>query len=158
LLFLLFTLTAVAQPAVELTQDGLGPIILPRPARTNEQLMDRSRGWADTNLKDGYDIYDVTENGLSIGAFRKDAFFYRNLGERYWHNINYTMDIAFQSEQIVITFKVKEIYAKKTLLQNTVADYFMPDGTPKEDMEDVKPSMEATFNRILRSYAATVLY
>jgi hypothetical protein len=154
LLILLQTTFNFGQPSSELTVDGFTPVEIPRPNRTNEKLLEMTQAWADNyNRKNPYDVYDVTENSVRIDGFRDNAFFYRSLGESYYHRIKYTIKIDFLEKTCTLNFGVKEIYAKKTLLENSVTAYFNPDGTPKEDMDDVKPSLEATANKILRSYA-----
>lgn len=156
LYFVLFAATAFSQPLTQLNPDGFTAVEFARPNRTNEKLLELSKAWAADYNKDGFDVYDVTENSVSIDGFRKNAFFYRNVGESFYHNITYSINVTFQDKVCTILFSVKDIYAKKTLLTTTVAEYFTTDGKLKEDMDDVKPSLESTANKILKSYISFI--
>lgn len=152
LFFLFLAASAIAQPKLELTPQGFLPIEITRPNKTNEKLVELSQSWAAQYNKEGYDVYDATENSLSIDGVRENAFFYRNVGEAFYHKITYTLKITFGEKTCTMAFSVKEIYARKILLETTIADYFTPDGKLKEDMDEVKPSLESTANKIIKSY------
>ncbi|HEX8270244.1 MAG TPA: hypothetical protein VF581_10170 [Flavobacterium sp.] len=160
LLLLLLIMTGssgFSQAAVELTPGGFATVAFERPARTNEQLLERARGWAiifNRNNDNPVDVYDVSETGVSIDAFRNNAFFYRNRGEVYYHRIRYTMRIEFGEKTYSINFRVKEIYTDNTLTELTTADFFAPDGRLKEDYEEVKPSLETSANTVINSFAS----
>lgn len=153
LFILIATTLSFAQEKPELTPNGFAPIVISRPDKTTEKLIEASKAWADSYIKDEHDVYDVTENSLSIDARRENAFFYRNLGETFKYTIRYTLKVSFEDKTCVLTFAVKDIYANRTLTKTTVADFFAPDGRLKEDYEEVKPSLEITAGKILRSYA-----
>lgn len=137
-----------------MTPRGFEPIAFTTPNKTNDKLIDAAKNWADYYNKKGYDVYDVTENSLSIDAWKDNAYFYRNLGERYNYNIKYTLKVLFNTDRTcTLTFFVKEVYAKTVLTKTTVADFFTPDGKLKEDFEEVKPSLENTANRIVKSFS-----
>lgn len=57
-----------------------------------------------------------------------------------------------ENQKYTLTFIVKEIYIDNVLLKTTVADFFTSEGKLKEDYKDVKPSLESTANRIIKSY------
>ncbi len=153
ILLLFFSIAPVfSQPAFVLTSAGFDPVEIARPNKTDEKLIEASKNWADYYIKQEHDVYNVTENSLSIDAMRDNAFFYRNLGELYTFRIKYTLQVSFGENTCRIKFIVKEIYAKKTLMKTTIADFFLSDGTLKEDFEEVKPSLEKTANKVLNSY------
>lgn len=152
---LLFVSFAWAQePLLEMTPKGFAPIEFQTPNKKNEKLMEAVKAWAPYYNKKGYDLYEVTSNSASIDGFKEYAYFYYNLGERYDCNIVYTLKIVFNANKTyTLQFLVKEIYAKETLTKTTVADFFTPDGKLKQDFADVKPSLEKTANRIIKSFA-----
>lgn len=141
----------------ELTPAGFDPVELPRPARTNEKLIEMTKAWADYFHKQGHDVYNVTANSLDIDAFKDNGFHYHNLGELFSHRIKYTMRINFGEQVCRVQFTVKEVYAKKTLIKMTPADFFAPDGTLKDDMDEAKMSLEKTANNALNSFAKFIL-
>jgi len=154
LLFFCIGTTFSQTKYAELTPQGFAPVTFETPNKTNEKLIEAARGWADYYNKKGYDVYDVTENSLKIDAWRENGYFTRSLGERYDFNIKYTLLIDFQADKkYTLTFILKEVYNKTVLSKTTVADFFTPDGKLKEDFEEVKPSLEATANRIMKSFA-----
>jgi hypothetical protein len=155
--FFFFIVTAATAQQFELTPNGFDAVELSRPARTNEKLIEMTKGWADFYHKQGHDVYNVTANSLDIDAFKDNAFFYHNLGELFTHRIKYTMRINFGEEVCRIQFIVKEIYAKKTLIKMTPSDFFAPDGTLKEDMDEAKTSLEKTANNTLNSFSKFIL-
>jgi len=154
LFLILFSSVCVAQDKFELTPTGFNPVEIAKPSKTNEQLIESARAWADSYNKREYDIYDVSENSISIDGMKDNAFYYRNVGETYYFRIKYGVKLTFGANTITMTYSVKEIYQKKTLIKSTIADYFTPDGKLKEDFEDIKPSLEQTANNLLKSYLA----
>lgn len=151
--FLFLVAIAVSAQQAELTPSGFEPIEIPRPHKTNEKLIEAARDWSAVYNKQGHDEYNVTSNSLDIDATKDNAFFYRNVGETFTQRIKYTLHVDFTDESVRLQFSVKEIYSKKTLLKMTTADFFLPDGRTKEDMEEAKLSLEKTANNILLSFA-----
>jgi hypothetical protein len=155
--FFLLLACGVSAQQFELTPTGFDAVELARPNRSNEKLIEMTKGWADYYFKDGHDVYNVTANSLDIDAFKDNAFFYHNVGELFSHRIKYTMRINFDKDVCRIRFIVKEIYMKKTLMKMTPADFFMPDGLLKDDMDEAKASLEKTANNALVSFSKFIL-
>lgn len=146
-----------SQPKLKMTPNGFAPVELPTPNFINEKLIEKSKSWAAYYNKNGFDVFNVTENSLTISALNENAYFYRNIGVTYSYNIRYNMTIVFKDNNTYsLTFEVKEIYAKEVLVQTTIADFFTPDGKLKEDYKEVKPSLEKTVNRIVKSYSSYI--
>lgn len=143
---------AFAQERFELTPNGFPPIEIEKPRKPLEKLMDASKAWVDSYHKGERDVYNVTATSLQIDAVKQNAFFYRNLGETFQHRIKYTLKVEFLENTYRLTFVVKEIYTKQTLLKMTVSDFFTPDGKLKDDFEEAKPSLEQTANKVLKSF------
>jgi hypothetical protein len=153
-LFLLLTISLSAQPVLEMTPQGFAPVTLSSPSKPLQKLIEAATAWAPYYNKKGYDIYDVTANSITIDAWKDNAYFYRNLGERYDYNILYSLKVVFNADgTYTLTFSVKDIYAKEVLVQTTIADFFTPEGKLKEDFLEVKPSLENTANKIVKSFA-----
>src|SRR6187402_3767457 len=109
------TLLITAQP-MEMTAKGFPPVEFQTPNKTNEKLIEAVKAWAPFYNKKGYDVYDATENSISVDGMKENAFFYRNLGERYDSNIKYGLKIIFnENSTYTVTFLVKEVYAKQVL-------------------------------------------
>ena len=147
-----FSFAAAAQEFV-LTPAGFDAIEIQRPDKTDQKLIEAAENWAAYYNKQQYDTYNVTSNSIDIDAMKDNAFFYRNVGETFSHRIKYTLRVNLLPESIRLEFIVKEIYSKKTLLKMTTADFFLPDGRTKEDMEEAKRSLEKTANNVLLSFA-----
>lgn len=156
ILFVFSFISVASQVKLELTPEGFAPIEIPKPDKTHEKLIEASKAWAPFYNKEQNDVYDVTENSFTIDAMKDNAFFYRNLGEVFKHRIKYSLKVTFLENTIRITFIVKEIYTNKTLTKTTVGDFFAPDGRLKEDFEEVRPSLEETANKVIRSYSAFI--
>lgn len=149
-------LLGVAQPRTTLTPQGFTPVVFARPDVAAERLIEASKAWSDAYNKISYDVYNVTQDGLSIDAMRENAFFYRNRGEVFKYSILYTLQVKFWEQECEAQFIVKEIYADKTRIASGITDYFAPNGTMKEGFEQVKPSIEDTANKIIQSYARAI--
>lgn len=157
-LTLLVTFATTAQPALELTPQGFSPITIESPNKPPEKLIEAAAAWAPYYNKKGYDVYDVTANSLSIDARKDNAYFYRNLGERYDYNIRYSLKVVFNADKTyTLSFSVKDIFAKEVLVQTTISDFFTPEGKLKEDFLEVKPSLENTANKIIKSFAEFIV-
>ena len=143
-----------AQSPLEMIPQGFVPITINTPEKPFEKLLENSKSWAAFFNKRGYDVFDVTENSLSIEALKEYAYIDRNMGVTYDYNIIYTLKVVFnENKKYTLTFFVKEIYANEVLTKTTVADFFTPDGKLKADFEEVKSSLERTAERIVTSYA-----
>ncbi|OYQ34076.1 hypothetical protein CHU92_12125 [Flavobacterium cyanobacteriorum] len=145
---------ASAQPQrAELTRSGFAPVTVSIPATPNEKLAELTRNWAmETYQRGGYDITGVTGNLLTVSAREDGAFFYRNKGEGFDHDIRYNMELSFAENSYTATFTISEIYANDVRIEYNIPDYFTSAGTLKEDYEEVEPSLENTVNRIIRSH------
>jgi len=119
---------------------------------TNEKFLDATKLWIREFSRGEYDITEVTENSLTIDAFRDNAFLYTNRGESFLYKIKYQMKIVKTGNKYATSFKVTEIHTKKTILESSMADYFTSEGKLKEGFEEVKPSMDRTVNIILGSF------
>lgn len=156
-LLCLFAITAVnAQPPIlELTPRGFEPTQAEIPATPNEKLIEVSRAWAtEVNRRQkGFDITEVTDNAMTISAFRKNAFFIRNKGEMFEYAIRYSMKLNFNTTSYTMQFIVTDIYTDvDVLVKYKLPDYFTSDGKLKEGYDNLKPSLERTVNELAISY------
>lgn len=157
-LFLLIAASLSAQPALEMTPRGFASITLNSPDKPLQKLIEAATAWAPHYNKKGHDVYDVSANSITIDALKENAYFYRNLGERYDYHITYSLKVVFNADKTyTLTFSVKAIFAKEARVQTTVADFFTPEGKLKEDYLEVKPSLENTANKIVRSFAEFIV-
>lgn len=149
----LFSTIGLAQTKMEMTPQGFAPIEFATPDKPLEKLIEAAKSWAPQYNKKGYDITEVTANSITIDALREYACFYYNRGERFEFNIRYSLRIVFnENKTCTVAFSANEFYAKQTLTQTTVADFFTPDGKLKQDFTDVKPSLEYTADKIVTSF------
>lgn len=153
--FLIFSaFSSYAQIKVEVTSNGINPnpVQGTLPDMTDERFIELSQLWAPEFSRGESDISEVTENSLTIDAFRDNAFLYRNKGETYFHKIKYQLKITKSGNTYTSSFKILEIYANRVLLKSSIADYFLPNGNLKDGFEEVKPSLERSVNIILNSF------
>ena len=153
--FLIFSaFSTYAQIMVEVTPNGINPNQIQEtiPPMTDERFMELSQMWIAEFSRGESNITEVTANSLTIDAMRDNAFLYRNKGETFLHNIKYQLKISKNGDTYTSSIKILEIYARKVLLESTIADYFLPNGNLKEGFEEVKPSLERSLNIILNSY------
>lgn len=143
-----------AQIKVEVTPNGINPNQIQEtiPPMTDERFIELSQMWIAEFSPGESNITEVTANSLTIDAMRDNAFLYRNKGETFLHNIKYQLKISKNGDTYTSSIKILEIYARKVLLESTIADYFLPKGNLKEGFEEVKPSLERSLNIILNSY------
>ncbi|HEU4791028.1 MAG TPA: hypothetical protein VFS71_15180 [Flavobacterium sp.] len=142
-----------AQEKLEMTQKGFLPLEMNIPNQPIHKLIEQSKEWARYYNEKGSDVFDVTENSLTIEARYENAYYYWNLAVKYNFDIKYSLKIVFgENQKYTLTFTVKEIYIDKVPLKTTVADFFTSEGKLKEDFKDVEPSLEKTANRIVNSY------
>lgn len=143
-----------AQTKVEMTPKGFPIIEMQMPNKLIPKLIEQSKEWPPYFTKNVFDVFDVTENSLTIEALYENAYYYRNLGVKHNYDIKYTLKIEFnENQKYTLLFTVKEIYADGVLMRSTVPDFFTSEGKLKEGFKDVKPSLENTVNKIIKSYA-----
>ncbi|MEZ0007521.1 hypothetical protein ABH942_002903 [Flavobacterium sp. 28YEA47A] len=154
ILFIFTSIIVGAQARMELTPKGFdpNPIRSNLPFMTNEKFLDGTKLWIQEFSRGEADVSEITENSLTIDAFRDNAFFYRNLGDTYYQKVKYRMKISKEGNEYVLSFQVTEIYAKNTLMKSGITDYFTPDGKMKDGFQEVKSSIEKTVGIILDSY------
>ena len=151
-LFLCFAITS-AQVKLELTPQGFTPIEIELPKKSFDKITEVSKSWAPYYNKKGADVYDVTQNSLSIGAFNESAYYYWNLGVKYNYDIKYIMTIkAKENNKYVLIFKVNEILTDDALTKITTADFFTAEGNVKQEYDESKSSLESNVNKIVNSY------
>lgn len=156
---LIITGTAIAQPQMVLMPYGFDPVEVQIPAISQEKFIELSRSWAaefNRNQK-SYDVSDVKSNSLTITAFKRNAFFYRNLGETFQYTIRYTMELSLFDSYYKLIFTITDIYANDDVLINyKIPDYFSSSGQLKDGYSDLKPSLEKTVNYIVASHYNTI--
>lgn len=149
----LFSTFSLAQTQMEMTPKGFAPVTFATPDKPIEKLIEVTKAWAPYYNKKGYDITEVTTHSVTIDALREYACFYYNRGDRFDYNIRYALRIVFNDNKTcTVSFSANEFYAKQTLTETTVADFFLPDGRLKEEFTDVKPSLEYTAGKIVTSF------
>ena len=159
LLIIFLPFFSLAQEWTVLRPDGFAPVTIPKPDKPIEEIVESSKFWADSfnrNERESFDVYDVTQSGLKIDAFRENAFFNRDRGRIFNFRIRYTLTVTFKDSVCTILFSVPEIYTERTLTKIQLSDFFAADGRLKDDYDEAKPSLEKTVNRIIRSYAAYI--
>jgi hypothetical protein len=157
IVLLFWIVVSSAQTKLELTPKGFPPLEIEMPSHPIHELIELSKLWAPYYNTKGSDVFDVTENSLTIEARYENAYYYWNLGVQYNFDIKYSLKVVFgENQKYTLTFIVKEIYIDKVVLKTTVADFFTSEGKLKEDYKDVKPSLEKTANRIINSYSAFI--
>ncbi len=146
-----------AQTKLEMTPKGFEPLTMEMPNILMTKLIDQSKAWAPYYNKNGVDVFDVTENSLSIEALIENAYYNYNLGVKYNYDIKYILKIVFgDNQKYTITFIVKDIYIDSVPLKSALADFFTPEGKLKSDYKDVKPSLENTVNNLIKSYTSFI--
>ena len=156
--FLSFTPIWAQPPQVELSRTGFPAVDVSIPNTPNEKLVDLTKNWAlETYKRGNFDVTDVTDNTVTISAVERRAFFYRNKGEGFDHDIRFDMKFTFSDNRYTVNFTVRQIFADGVRIEYAVPDYFTSDGKLKEDYDEVKPSLEATVNKILRSHYNFIL-
>lgn len=147
------TVMSTAQTKLELTPKGFEPIKIEMPNKLMSELINQSKEWAPYYNINGFDVFDVTQNSLSIEALNVNAYSNYNIGVRYWYDIKYNLKIVFdEDKKYTLTFTVKEIYTDKVPLKSKLTDFFTSGGKLKEDYKEIKPSLENTVNKIVNSY------
>jgi len=141
-----------AQTKLELTPQGFAPLEIKTPNQPIDKLIERSKEWA-SYYNGNADVFNVTKNSLTIETPHENAYYYWNLGVKYYFDIKYSLKIVFgENQKCTLTFIVKEISIDRVPIKTTVANFFTSEGKLKDDFKDAKPSLEKTVNKILKSY------
>ncbi len=143
-----------AQIEMELTPAGFEPVSVVIPATPTEKLVELSKAWAlEYNIrKEGADITNVSDNTITISAYRNNAFFYRNNGVPYEHKIRYTMKLDFTPGGYTLFFTIVDIYHNDVLLEYKIPDYFTSEGKLKDGYNGLDESLLKTVNGIVNSH------
>jgi hypothetical protein len=147
ILFCFAAMTALAQPpAMELQPNGFEPVTIPFPATPAERLIELTQTWADSfnRREEGFDATNITPNTITITANKENAFFYRERGEAFDHEIRYEMRLTFNEDSYTLNFVITEIYMRDRLLESDIPDFFNSEGRLKEGYEEIERSLETT--------------
>ena len=152
---------AWCQPQMELTPQGFEPVEVTIPATPGLKLIDVSKAWAqDYNRRENstYDITNVTDNSVTISAFKRNAFFYRDRGDTFEQKIRYTIKLTFYNNRYELAFTVNDIYTDgNVLVKYKIPDYFTSDGKLKDGYDGLTDSLEKTVNEIVTSHYNFIL-
>jgi hypothetical protein len=152
---------AWCQPQMELTPQGFEPVEVSIPATTSLKLIDVSKAWAqDYNRRENntYDITNVTDNSVTISAFKRNAFFYRDRGDTFEQKIRYTIKLTFYNNRYELAFTVNDIYTDgNVLVKYKIPDYFTSEGKLKDGYDGLTGSLEKTVNEIVTSHYNFIL-
>lgn len=149
-----------AQPVtMKLSQSGYEPIDISIPSTPNDKLIELTKSWAvererrNPDFGKRSDITGVTENSITVSGYKKNAFFYRNLGETFIHQIDYAIKIVFKENSYNLTFTVTQIYTDSDVpVKYNIADYFTSNGTLKEGYKELDTSLNKTVNEMVLSH------
>lgn len=119
ILFIFASIITNAQARMELTPKGFdpNPIRGNLPFMTNEKFIDGTKLWIGEFSRGEADISEVTENSLTIDAFRDNAFYYSSLGDTFYQKVKYRIKLSKEGNEYVLSFQITEIYAKKNTLE-----------------------------------------
>ena len=156
LLFILFFCQTWAQPPLmELQPYGFDAIDLTIPTTPNDKLLSLSKNWAqEYNFQKGpVDVTDVTDNSMTISAFKKHAFYYHNRGDVFDFRIHYTIKLTFYQDSYTLQFNVGDIYTDgDVLIEYKLPDYFESSGELKDGYSQLDESLQKTVNDIVNSH------
>jgi len=141
-------------PAMELQQNGFEPVVISFPPTPAEKMIEQTQRWAfEFNRREqGFDASNISSNTITITAYKKNGFFYRDRGEAFDHDIRYEMRLTFNDGSYTLNFVIKEIYHNGKRIDYTIPDYFTSSGTLKEGYQELERSLEATVNTIVKSH------
>ena len=156
LLILFICTTIKAQPPLmELHSNGFDPVEVSIPSIPVELFIKATDTWAYeyNRLKSPVDVTNVTANTITISAYKKNAFYYRNRGEAFFYKIHYTMTITFHVNSYTLDFKVGDIYTDgDVLVEYKLPDYFTSSGKLKDGYNMLDESLQKTVNDIVNSH------
>ena len=144
---------STAQVNLVLSPQGFTPIEVEMPKKSFDKIIEVSKSWSALYNRKTNDVFDVTQNSLSIQAYNEYAYYFWNLGEKYNYDIKYILSIkVVENQKYMLTFKVDEILKDNVLTKTTTTDFFTTEGTVKQEYEESKQSLESTVNKIVNSY------
>ena len=161
LLLFVFTLCYAQPPRLELDARGFAPVEVQIPTTVNEKLIEVTKAWAGeynnrkstSSNRKGYDVTDVTDNSMTVHAYKRNAFFYRERGQAFNHSIDYTLKFNFYETYYTVEFAVENIYIDNDkLIESDIPDYFTSAGRLKEGYDELETSLEANANEIVLSH------
>lgn len=162
LTLLLFCTIGHAQPPrLELEPRGFAPVEVQIPLTANEKLIEVTKAWAGEynnrrsigNRRGGHDITNVTANALTVHAYKRNAFFYRERGQAFNHSIDYSLNLTFYETYYTVEFTVDNIYIDNDKrIESGITDYFNSEGKLKEGYDELEASLEANVNEIVLSH------
>lgn len=164
LLFFISGIAFAQPPEMKLGAGGFNPIDVNIPATKAEKLVSLTKTWAlererrNTDKDKGYDFTNMSDNTITLTGFKKNAFYYNNLGEQFEHRIQYTMKFTFYEDRYNLVFTVTQIYTDNNVpVQSSLSDYFTGEGTLKEGYTNLDTSLETTVNNIVQSHYETLM-
>lgn len=149
-----FGMLRAQPPRLELRPGGFDAIDVPLPDVNAEKMLELTQNWAAefNRREDGFDVTNLTANTITITANKENAFYYRDRGQAFDHEIRYEMQITFDNNSYAVNFVVNEIYQNNKRIEYTLPDYFTRNGRLKEGYEEIEKSLEATANNIVQSH------
>ncbi|WP_297333199.1 hypothetical protein [Flavobacterium sp.] len=141
-------------PEFALTPNGFDAVTVDIPATSNEKLISLTKNWAQdyNRTQEGSDISNVTQNSITITAYKKNAFNYGNRGENFYHKIKYDIRFEFNQSSYTVSFNITEIYLDDVLLEYKLPDYFTSEGKLKDGYNTLDVTLEDTVNDIVNSH------
>ncbi|MXN91920.1 hypothetical protein GR160_11865 [Flavobacterium sp. Sd200] len=164
LCFLSAVLANAQLPEMKVSKSGFEPVVVSIPTTSNEKLTELTKAWLQEIVHNnpdrgkGYEVSGVTENSATVTGYKRNAFFYRSLGETYNHNIDYTMQLVFRQNSYDVTFTVNQIYTDNNVaVKSALADYFTNSGGLKEGYYGLDASLNKTVNALVQSHYDFIL-
>lgn len=112
LALMMFVSVAYAQlPKMEITKDGIKPIIVEVPNMSAESIYKKVYNWVQRNFENPNEVIKGNIEGefLRINIFDKKGYEYKALGGIYRSGAEYTIEIDIKDNQYVFASKIENL-------------------------------------------------
>ena len=115
---LFITITSASQssevPRLELTPNGIEPVIYEVPGASPEQLYERAYNWVLDSYKDPDEVIMVKRENeeIRISGFKRNAYAFNSLGIKYYYDLTYSLELEFKEGRYRITFTPDKVFSE----------------------------------------------
>ncbi len=140
------------------SKDGFTPLVIPVDSLKAEDIYKKSKEWIINSFINPNIVITVDEKPekLRVNAVAKNAYSIKTLGMRSTFDVDYLMDIEIKDFKVRTSINIISVYFSNGKGKFPVNEYYKADGELRNSYKDLKPTIEATFNKLIQSLIATL--
>jgi len=135
-------------PRLELTKNGVTPIVIDAPGMSASDIYTKAKGWIQKNYAQPKEVLsaDIANEHLRIDGFDRDAWSMKSFGIESKYDMYHSIVIDVKDGEYRLTYLVGEFWSGPNKALFGWKSFFKNDGSVRKSHLSAKESVESRMN------------